>query len=128
MLPAPDRDFLERKGFRYEVKPDAGMICVIIPGLKLPPGLVPAQSDLMYRLATGYPDIPPDMWWFYPAVRRADGVPIPATDSIEQHFDRAWQRWSRHLDPGTWLAGVDTLESFFALTMKELAVNARTAA
>jgi len=128
MLPPPDKEFLARKGLAYEVTPEAGMTCVVIPQLRLPPGLIPGQADLLFRLAAGYPDVPPDMWWFHPALQRADGVPIPATESMENHLGRIWQRWSRHLPDGSWLPGVDTLESFFTLVMKELQANSRSAA
>ena len=128
MLPAADLDFLARKRLDYEVKPDGQMFGVVIQRLALPAGLAPRETDLLIRLSPGYPDIPPDMWWFSPAVTRVDGVIIPATESTEQHFGRTWQRWSRHLDPGKWLPGVDTLESFFSLVMKELQANARSAA
>jgi hypothetical protein len=60
------------------------------------------------------------MWWFDPPVRRADGQQIPATDAIEHHLGRSWQRWSRHLATGQWRSGVDGLESFLALVRREL--------
>ena len=65
-------------------------------------------------------DVAPDMWWFHPAIKRTDGIQIPATDVFEHHLGREWQRWSRHLTPGQWQSGIDSLESYVALIQKEL--------
>jgi hypothetical protein len=100
------------------------MICVLIPNFPLPPGLDRQSADLLLRLATGYPDIPPDMWWFAPAVCRKDGAVIPATQVRENHLSRQWQRWSRHLTQGQWKSGLDSLESYLALVRKELVTAA----
>jgi len=99
------------------------MICVLIPNFPLPPGLDRQAADLLLRLAPGYPDVPPDMWWFDPAIRRKDGVEIPATQVKENHLGRQWQRWSRHFAQGQWKSGLDSVESYIALVRKEL-VNA----
>ncbi|MER8764367.1 E2/UBC family protein [Mesorhizobium sp. M0664] len=120
MLPAADVEFLEAKAPGHSTALDSGMICVRVPEFVLPPGLSVRNADLLLRLSPGYPDVPPDMWWFYPGVFRADGSRIEATDSIEHYFGRDWQRWSRHLDPQRWMAGIDSLESYFALIASEL--------
>jgi hypothetical protein len=96
------------------------MICVVLPDWRLPAGYDRESADLLLRLHPGYPDAPPDMWWFDPAIQRADGRPIEATQATEQHVGRPWQRWSRHLQPGQWQSGVDGLESYLALTVQEL--------
>ena len=101
------------------------MTCVVLPGYILPSGYDRAASDLLLRLQPGFPDVPPDMWWFYPAIRRADGRAIPATEVIERHLGRDWQRWSRHFNAGQWRSGVDSLESFLALIRRELERCAR---
>ncbi|MBI2220396.1 MAG: hypothetical protein HYU53_04250 [Acidobacteria bacterium] len=119
-LPAEDRAYLEGRGQTYEVVPEANMICVVLPGFPLPPGYDRRESDLLLRLSPGYPDVPPDMWWFGPAVNLTNGQPIPATNCVEQHLGRSWQRWSRHFNGGQWKSGVDSLESFVALIRQEL--------
>ena len=53
-------------------------------------------------------------------IQRTDGKRIPATDVIEHHLGRSWQRWSRHLAAGQWRSGVDGLENFLALVRREL--------
>jgi len=126
MLPTNDIKYLtERVGNgRHTLTSEANMTCLVLGDFCLPEGFNHEKSDLLLRLQPGYPDLPPDMWWFDPPVHRADNQPIPATETIEHYLGRAWQRWSRHLSPGQWRAGVDSLESFFALLRKELEKSA----
>lgn len=119
-LPQIDLAHLADRGPEHSVSSEANMVCVVIRGFLLPPGYEQSKSDLLLRLSPGYPDVPPDMWWFDPPVRRTDGKAIPATDSMEQHLGRSWQRWSRHLSAGQWKPGIDCLESFLALIRREL--------
>jgi hypothetical protein len=96
------------------------MTCVVFPGFVLPSGYNVQQADLLLRLSPGFPDVAPDMWWFSPAVRLADGRSVQATDVTEHHLGRPWQRWSRHFNAGQWRSGIDSIESFLALIRKEL--------
>lgn len=121
MLPAPDADYLSERRVGYSASQEGGMICIVVPNWKLPPGFNVQQADLLLRLPMGYPDLPPDMWWFDPAVLRDDGQEIPATQATEYHLGKRWQRWSRHLSPEQWRSGVDGLGSFFTLIQQELA-------
>lgn len=124
-LPQADIACLTERGIQYLVSSEANMTCVLFPGYVLPVGYNLTASDLLLRLQPGFPDVPPDMWWFCPAIRRADGGVIQATDVIERHLGRDWQRWSRHLNGGQWRSGVDSLESFLALIRRELERCAR---
>lgn len=125
MLPSTDEAFLTDRAIPHEKRAEAGMTCVVLPGWTLPAGYDRQTVDLLVRLPTGYPDLPPDMWWFDPPVHLANGVTIPATDATEQHLGRSWQRWSRHFQPGQWKSGVDGLESYIALIREELTRWAR---
>src|ERR1700722_4692210 len=120
MLPAPDTNYLRERAPNHVVSTEANMICILIPNYSLPQGFDRTHADLLLRLGAGYPDVPPDMWWFDPPVRRADGQAIPATEVIEHHLGRSWQRWSRHFAAGQWKSGIDGLESFLALVRREL--------
>jgi len=120
MLPPNDAEYLLGREIDHTVTAESNMTCVVLRDFALPPGLDRPTADLLVRLHPGYPDVPPDMWWFDPPVRRADGRPIPATDGVEQYLGRRWQRWSRHLSGGQWRSGIDGLESFLALIRKEL--------
>ena len=118
MLPSNDDTYLKERGIPFAVSSEANMTCVVLPGYRLPSGYEPQASDLLLRLSPGYPDVPPDMWWFDPPVTLAAGTKIQATDSVEQHLGRSWQRWSRHLNQGQWRSGVDCMETFLALIRK----------
>lgn len=120
MLPPTDTKYLTDRAINHSVILEANMTCVIFPDFLLPVGFDRSQSSLLLRLSAGYPDVAPDMWWFDPPIRRADGQNIPATEVIESHLGRTWQRWSRHFAAGQWKSGVDGLESFMALVRKEL--------
>lgn len=119
-LPQSDIACLAERGIQYSVSSEANMTCIVFPGYALPTGYNLAAADLLLRLQPGFPDVPPDMWWFYPAIRRADGSVIQATEVMERHLGRDWQRWSRHFNGGQWRSGVDSLESFLALIRREL--------
>ena len=120
-LPESDAEFLRDRGVPHEVTAEGGMTCVVFPEWPLPVGFTNPTVSLLVRLQPGYPDLPPDMWWFEPAVQLADGRPIQATEVVEPHLGRTWQRWSRHLSPEQWQSGVDGLESYLALIRHELA-------
>jgi hypothetical protein len=125
MLPPIDQEYLQTRALGSAVSLDRGMICVVVPNFPLPAGFTVTQADLLLRLAPGYPDVPPDMWWFQPAVLRVDGRPIIMTQVQEAYLGRVWQRWSRHLQPGQWRSGVDSIESYLALVRTELDAAAR---
>jgi hypothetical protein len=120
VLPSNDTKYLTEGAVNHFVTPEANMTCVVLRDFCLPPGYNRAQADLLIRFSPGYPDVAPDMWWFDPPVKRADGKIIPATEVIEHHLGRSWQRWSRHLPAGQWRSGVDGVQSFLALIRKEL--------
>jgi|ERR1039457_5654232 hypothetical protein len=128
ILPEPDAEFLARRGLPHTVSADGSMTCVVLQDWSLPDGLNPASADLLIRLQPGYPDLPPDMWWFSPDVTLADGRRIQATEVTENHLGRPWQRWSRHFQTGQWRSGIDGMESYTALIDRELLRCASAAA
>ncbi|MFD0309123.1 E2/UBC family protein [Streptomyces sp. NPDC127119] len=127
-LPSQDHAFLQAGGFEYEIFDDSNVLCVQVSNLALPPGLSAPAADILFRFAPLYPDVPPDMWWVSPALTTIQGTIIPATELHETYRQRSWQRWSRHLPDGTWLAGIDGLQSYFALLQSELRSAAGAAA
>jgi E2/UBC family protein E len=124
-LPELDIARLTERGATYSVTPEGGMLCVVMQNYQLPDGYDTATSDLLLRLSPGYPDVQPDMWWFNPPIRRKDGKGIQATEVVEHHMGKPWQRWSRHFNPGQWRPGTDNLESYLALVRSELERCAR---
>lgn len=120
MLTPADNAFLEGLGQTITVTEEDGWTLLVVHRWVLPLGYAPASSDLMLRIAPGYPDMPLDMWYFGPDVTRADGQPIPNTEAHETFGGQVWQRWSRHLAPGEWTPGVDGLEGYFARIRADL--------
>lgn len=119
-LPQPDIDYLTERAAPHAVATESGMTCVVLPKWSLPSGFDRVAADLLIRLHPGYPDVPPDMWWFCPAVHLANGASLPATGVSEIHLGRQWQRWSRHFNSGQWQSGIDGLASFLALIRQDL--------
>ncbi len=124
-LPETDLTFLNDRGIAHQVVSESGMTCIVLPTWTLPPGFDKEATDLLLRLSPGYPDVHPDMWWFDPPVHLADGTNLPATDVVERHLGRTWQRWSRHFTNGQWQSGVDGLETYLALIRRDLERSVR---
>ena len=120
MLPDDDRKYLESRFPEFREIAEKQMICIVLPSFPLPGGLSCTRSDLLLRLAPGYPDVAPDMWWFDPPVHQSNGHPFPQTHVQESHLGRSWQRWSRHLAPKQWRSGIDNIETYLALVHREL--------
>ena len=119
-LPQPDITYLERHGVPHSVTVESGMTCLVLSNWPLPRGFNHDVADLLLRLSPGYPDIPPDMWWFFPTVHPSNGQELPQTNVFETYLGRQWQRWSRHLTSRQWQSGIDGLESYLALVRQDL--------
>ena len=111
VLPAEDVAYLERRGYRYKAELENGFVCLIIYGYVLPCGYTSSTVDLLLRLAAGWPDAKPDMFWMDPAVGYAKGGGPGQAQVRETYLGRSWQRFSRHLPDGLWRTG-DGLETW----------------
>ncbi len=120
LLPRSDIEYLTEQGVPHQIEAESDMVCVVIPQWPLPDRLDRGSADLLVRLSPGYPDVPPEMWWFSPAVHLANGTDLPGTDVVERHLNRHWQRWSRHLNDGQWKPGIDGLESYLTLIRQDI--------
>ena len=81
---------------------------IIISEYRLPDGIYTRdKSDLMLIIPTDYPVGMIDMFYFDPALSRKNGKPIAAL-VCETHFERNWQRWSRHY---IWEPGIHSIIS-----------------
>ncbi len=119
-LPEFDRDYLEEKGFDYDVIPSGGDLHIVIKDFEFPEAYSPRVADLMIILPAGYPGANLDMFWTSPDVMLASGVWPHQCEHHEQHHGRNWQRWSRHFR-APWRQGVDGLRTFVASVRAELA-------
>lgn len=114
MLSEEDHAWLKERNFTYETSLDpSGLTNLIIKGYRLPDGFDHEDVDLLVRLPSGFPDAAPDMFWVDPTIKlRKTGATAPASEQYEKHAGRNWQRFSRHLNPGAWRPGVDSLQSW----------------
>lgn len=112
----------------HQTELEGGMTCVVLQAFRVPAGLNVSETDMLLRLPPGFPDAAPDMFWCDPAVRRADGAAIAQSDVTEPYLGRQWQRFSRHLTPGEWRPGLDSIDSFIVLIRKTLSQGLQVAA
>jgi hypothetical protein len=117
MLPPHDIAHLEGLDLEYDVKLEAGVICVVLNAYPVPAGFNRGTADLLIRLPGSWPDGQPDMFWVAPELT-VDGKLPAATGHFETHLGRKWQRWSRHLHGG-WQAG-DDLATWLRIVAREL--------
>lgn len=121
-LPARDLKFLNERSLIWELLPDPqGAAFLVVKGFNVAAGgFTPTVTELMVRIPMQYPMTPLDMWYCDPPVRlAANGQFATASEVMEGHLGRTWQRFSRHLNGG-WRPGVDGLRSYFALIQREL--------
>jgi hypothetical protein len=121
-LPARDVKFLNERGLVWELLPDPqGAVCLVVKAFNVAAGgFTPAVIELMIRVPPQYPVTPLDMWYCDPPVRLiTSGQFATASEVMENHLGRDWQRFSRHLNGG-WRPGVDGLRSYFALIHREM--------
>lgn len=121
-LPARDVKFLNEREFTWQVLPDPqGAACLLIKEFDVAAGgFTPSTIELMLRIPPQYPVAALDMWYCDPPIRLVStGQYATASEVMESHLGRQWQRFSRHLN-GSWKPGVDGLRSFFVLIQREL--------
>jgi len=121
-LPARDVKFLNEREFNWQLLPDPqGAACLLIREFDVAAGgFAPSTTELMLRIPAQYPMVTLDMWYCDPPIRLVStGQFATASEVMESHLGRQWQRFSRHLN-GSWKPGVDGLRSFFVLIQREL--------
>jgi hypothetical protein len=95
VLPEEDTELLEAGGYDWETVVGGGR-WLLIHDFALPPGFTCSSTSAAIQIPSGYPSGALDMVYFHPAVLRADGRIIRATQANARIDGKAWQRWSRH--------------------------------
>ena len=114
LLPV-DRQFLEEYGLPWETIMD-GSQWVLIHEFPAPEGYNHRTVTAAIRIETGYPQTELNMVYFYPALNRADGKVIRATEATQTLDGKTFQRWSRHRTPqNPWRTGEDNLGTHIML-------------
>jgi hypothetical protein len=111
MLAKRDQAYLDAHWPGTTVSVEGNQVLVLIQNYEFPSGFSPRVVELLLVLPFGFPETQPDMFWVLPQVTLSGGVPANA-DQVGQYLGRSWQRFSRHLLPGAWRAGVDDLQSW----------------
>ena len=99
------------KSITFEEFVDSAQRGVILRQYPLPKGLFDAaKADLLILIPTGYPDVPPDMFYTLPWVKLTGKDALPRC-ADQPHASPAdiWQRWSRHNNE--WRPGIDGIWS-----------------
>ncbi|MCY4306283.1 MAG: hypothetical protein OXC62_16130 [Aestuariivita sp.] len=91
---------------------------LLIEGFAIPAGFNQSTADLMVLIPLGYPGTSLDMFYIDPPLSKKNGRDIKKI-SMEEHFARQWQRWSRHYD---WSPGEDDLIRHIEYIRNELQV------
>ncbi len=78
---------------------------IIIRNYSLPEGYDPSEVKVMILIPQNYPMAALDMFYLCPGTFKKNGHNIEQL-SDESHFDKQWQRWSRHYE---WQAGTNNI-------------------
>lgn len=114
-LPSKDRLFLRSKGFSFKEADDGAQKGIIIDNFPIRPAgkFSTDYATLLVLLPKGYPDVPPDMFYFAPVItyRQTGGVPDRAHTHLV-YKGTTWQRWSRHAPGDIWRPGIDGIQTY----------------
>ena len=116
-LPERDKDFLDEKGFNYELVEFPGGIYLIINDFPFPAAYTPRLAKVLIVIPTGYPEAKVDMIFTIPDVKLVNGQWPQNCEQHVPHNNLTWQQWSRHIN---WRIGVDNLRTFMTAMKKEL--------
>lgn len=107
MLPTKDHRYLEDRGLAFDEIVEGGRRGVVLCEFSLPQTQFNTKTaDILIILPSGYPDVPPDMFFTIPWLRLASSGNYPRkADSFMEFGGRNWQRWSRHNNE--WRQGTD---------------------
>jgi len=93
-----------------------GKYGLIIENFFVPSGYNQTSTNLMLLIPPSYPASPLDMFYLYPPLSKVNGI-APFNLESERHFDKNWQRWSRHYE---WKVGKDSLVSHIEFVITKL--------
>jgi len=119
-LPEADVEYLESKGYNYELIPFKDSQLLIIHEYQLPTAYTPRVVDMLIMLPAGYPTQNPDMFFTKPTVTLVNGNPPLAASGMVNYHTEGWQQFSRHFNSSKWRPGIDGLAQFMASIQQEL--------
>ena len=122
-LPPEDVQYLNANypGRWKKVTEGNGKFGLIIHDFPIPKGYIIHESILLVLIPSGYPGTMLDMFYFDPPLEKSDHSDIGTLVS-ERHFDKTWQRWSRHYE---WNPGEDSIFSHIEYVKNQLEYEVR---
>ena len=121
LLPADER-YLDGLGLVWNTVLNAERRWLVMENYPLLPGYTPATTTLALDIPKDYPLAQIDMFYFAPAVARADGQPIPSTQVAVTIEGITYQGWSRHRNQvSPWDPNTDNVVTHMALVEHSLA-------
>jgi hypothetical protein len=115
-LPADDVEGLDELGLPWETVLEGGAMWLLVHEHPLPAGYTIPLATVAIRISQNYPIEQLDMVYFFPAIVRADGVAIGATESYQAIAGQNFQRWSRHYTAANpWVPGEFSVLTHLAL-------------
>jgi hypothetical protein len=103
-----DVENLNKGGFQWETLSLNGK-WLLIKEFSVPNGYNYRNVEVAINIPSNYPQGKLDMAYFYPALKRLDEIPIPATEATVNINGKIYQRWSRHRNSIAWRAGIDSI-------------------
>ena len=124
ILPPDDRRYLINKSIDFDEIDEGARKAIVLLAHALPVGRFDVSfADILILLPTGYPDIPPDMFYTVPWIKLSpDGRYPKRADQSINFAGKNWRRWSRHNKE--WRAGVDGIWTMLKRIDNALAVAA----
>ena len=95
-LNGEEAEFLDTLSSSWETIRNDNQKWVLIPDFPIPEGYNVRSAIAAVLIPTGYPVAQLDMVYFYPEIKRKDGMTIPCTDFNRTIDGKIFQRWSRH--------------------------------
>jgi hypothetical protein len=104
-------DELAVTSYKIEVIEDQDFINLVFKAFPLGEGYSAPESDLLLMVPRSYPDAGPDMFWLNPAITLASGQIPQSADSIENHLNKNWRRFSWHRQGSPWNPTIENIAS-----------------
>lgn len=114
-----DVEFLNANYPGWKRQKENSAVGIVIRNYELPKGYEPDKSNLMIIVPDGYPVAMIDMFYFYPDIKREDGMIIERL-TTQTFFGKPWQQWSRHYTNQPWTPGQDNLISHIEWVRNQL--------
>jgi len=92
-----------------ELEHDPNVTWILFKEFKLPPGWYKECTELLIKVPSGYPSIPPDNFFVPAGFKLASGQSIDRCTPAPPFLDREWLQFSYHIE-GEWNPSENILE------------------